>query len=79
MSLLEQIQHEVLYLPPEKQQEVLDFVRFLRERLTVRQPARRAPLSAHPAFGSWRGRKVDALKYQEERRAEWEEQDEGAL
>ena len=72
MSLLEQIQHEVLYLPPEKQQEVLDFVRFLRERLTVRQPVRRAPLSAHPAFGSWRDRKVDALKYQEERRSEWE-------
>lgn len=50
MSLLEQIQHEVLYLPPEKQQEVLDFVRFLRERLTVRQPARRAPPERPPCF-----------------------------
>lgn len=32
MTLLEQIQEQVRRLPQEKQREVLDFVRFLRQR-----------------------------------------------
>ena len=32
MTLVEQIQHHLLQLPPEKQSEVLDFVLFLQQR-----------------------------------------------
>ncbi|MCX7856164.1 MAG: DUF2281 domain-containing protein [Anaerolineae bacterium] len=71
MSLLEQIQKEVVHLPPEKQSEVLDFVLFLRQRLPTRVPSRRS-LKDHPAFGSWKGRDIDALKFQEQLRSEWE-------
>lgn len=64
MSLLEQIQREVMLLPPEKQSEVLDFVLFLRQRLSARTIPRRS-LRDHPAFGSWKERGIDALKFQE--------------
>ena len=65
MTLLEEIQNQLRQLPPEKQSEVLDFVSFLQQRLTVApQSAKQRSLRQHPAFGSWRGRKVDALDYQ---------------
>jgi hypothetical protein len=72
MTLAEQIQKYVNQLPPEKQNEVLDFVTFLQKRMVVSQPARRRSLRRHPAFGSWRGRKIDALAYEQTLRAEWD-------
>jgi len=72
MTLAEQIQKYVNQLPPEKQSEVLDFVTFLQKRVGVSQPARRRSLRRHPAFGSWRGRKIDALAYEQTLRAEWD-------
>ena len=33
MTLLEQIEKEVRVLPPEKQEEVLDFITFLQQRM----------------------------------------------
>ena len=72
MTVLEQIQQQLQHLPPEKQNEVLDFAAFLRQRLALRPPARARSLRQHPAFGSWRGRNVDALAYQQALRAEWD-------
>jgi len=73
MTLLEQIQSQLRQLPPEKQSEVLDFVTFLQQRLEVSsRPAKERSLRQHPAFGSWRGRKIDALEYQHNLRAEWD-------
>ena len=72
MTLLEQIQRQIKRLPPEKQGEVLDFVTFLEQQLASNQPAKRRPLRKHPAFGSWRDRKINALKYQQTLRAEWD-------
>ncbi len=72
MTQMEQIQDQLLELPPEKQREVLDFVAFLRQQLTSGQ--RRSEerfLRLHPAFGSWRGRKIDALEYERALRSEW--------
>ncbi|MBC7225678.1 MAG: DUF2281 domain-containing protein [Thermoflexales bacterium] len=74
MSLLEQIQKEVVHLPPEKQSEVLDFILFLRRQLSARVPSRRS-LKDHPAFGSWKGRGIDALEFQEQLRSEWEREE----
>ena len=74
MTLMEQIQNQLRQLPPEKQSEVLDFVSFLQQRLTAApQSAKQRSLRQHPAFGSWRGRKVDALNYQHNLRSEWDE------
>ena len=74
MTLLEQIQDQLRQLPSEKQSEVLDFVSFLQQRLTAApQSAKQRSLRKHPAFGSWRGRKVDALKCQQNLRSEWNE------
>jgi len=74
MTLLEQIQNQLRQLPLEKQGEVLDFVSFLQQQLTVApQRAKQRFLRKHPAFGSWRGRKIDALKYQHDLRSEWDE------
>ncbi len=72
MTLLEQLEQQLKQLPPEKQNEVLDFVAFLRQRLTSDQPARPRSLRQHPAFGSWRGRNIDALEYQHNLRSEWD-------
>lgn len=71
MTLLEQIQKEILHLPPEKQSEALDFILFLQQRGNVKQP-KKQPLRKHPAYGSWRGRNIDALKYQQNLRSEWD-------
>jgi mRNA-degrading endonuclease RelE of RelBE toxin-antitoxin system len=72
MTLLDQIQQQLKQLPPEKQSEVLDFVAFLQQRSASGQPVAGRSLAEHPAFGSWRGRKIDALRYQRDLRAEWD-------
>ncbi len=72
MTLLEQIQSQLHPLPPDKQSEVLDFVTFLQQRLAASPPAQRRSLRQHPAFGLWRPRKIDALRYEQTLRAEWD-------
>jgi hypothetical protein len=73
MTLMEQIQDRVRQLPPEKQSEVLDFITLLQQQLAASsQPAPQRSLRRHPAFGSWRGRKIDALQYEQALRAEWD-------
>jgi mRNA-degrading endonuclease RelE of RelBE toxin-antitoxin system len=72
MTLLEEIEKRVSSLPPEKQSEVLDFIAFLQQRINASQPVKRYSLKKHPAFGSWKGRKIDALQYQQNLRAEWD-------
>ena len=71
MTLLEQIEKQLRVLPPEKQQEVMDFIAFLQQRAGVSQSAKGHPLKKHAAFGSWKHRKIDAIKYQQNLRAEW--------
>ena len=69
MTLLEQIEKQLSALSPEKQNEVLDFIAFLQQRARISQ--KRHSLKKHAAFGSWKNRKVDAVKYQQDLRAEW--------
>lgn len=72
MTLLEQIEKQLSVLPPEKQEEVMDFIAFLQQRAGVSPPAgRHASLKKHAAFGSWKHRKIDAVKYQQTLRTEW--------
>ena len=71
MTLLEQIEKQIRILPPEKQAEVLDFITFLQQQAGVSQTAKRRSLRRHAAFGSWKHRKIDAIKYQQNLRAEW--------
>ena len=71
MTLLEQIEKQLSALPPEKQSEVLDFIAFLQQRANVSKPVKRRSLKKHSAFGSWKNRKIDAIKYQQSLRAEW--------
>jgi hypothetical protein len=72
MTLLEQIKEQVSALPPEKQAEVLDFIAFLQQRAADSTPiTKRRSLRDHAAFGSWKKRNIDALKYQQDLRAEW--------
>ena len=72
MTLLEQIQRQLRQLPPEKQKEVLDFVTFLQVQVSPKTKKRKQSLQKHPAFGSWRERKIDALAYEQNLRAEWD-------
>lgn len=74
MTLLLEIQKELKNLPLEKQNEVLNFVLFLRQHTTDTQPAKQPSLKNHPAFGSWQGRSIDAVAYQQALRAEWDEE-----
>jgi len=71
MTLLEQIEKQLSALPPEKQSEVLDFIAFLQQRTKAAQKAKPRSLKAHPAFGSWKQRGIDAVRYQQNLRAEW--------
>ena len=71
MTLLEQIEKQLSALPLEKQSEVLDFIAFLQQRASALQPVKRRSLKKHAAFGSWKNRKIDAVKYQQNLRAEW--------
>ncbi|MCL5428838.1 MAG: DUF2281 domain-containing protein [Chloroflexi bacterium] len=72
MTLLDEIQKHIRKLPREKQKEVLDFARDLEKQASSKPPAKRGALRQHPAFGSWRGRNIDALDYQNTLRAEWD-------
>jgi mRNA-degrading endonuclease RelE of RelBE toxin-antitoxin system len=72
MTLQEQIQKQIAKLTPEKQNEVLDFISFLQQRSPTRTVHKRQSLKEHPAFGSWRGRKINPLTYQNTMRAEWD-------
>lgn len=72
MTLLEQLQNQILKLPPERQSEVLDFVNFLQEKLSSQETVKRLPLRTHAAFGSWKKRGINALNYQQSLRAEWD-------
>lgn len=71
MTLLEQFEKQLSALPPDKQQEVMDFIVFLQQRAGVSQPVKRTSLKKHAAFGSWKHRKIDAVKYQQTLRSEW--------
>ena len=72
MTLIQEIQNQVQLLPQKKQNEVLNFINFLQWNKLTEQPAKKRPIKEHPAFGSWRGRGISALKYQQELRAEWD-------
>lgn len=53
------IVHEMASLPPEAQQEVLDFVAFLKTRYATKPPAskaKRTRLADEPFVGMWQGR-----------------------
>jgi hypothetical protein len=72
MTLLEQIEKQASVLSPEQLEEVMDFIAFLQHRAGVLPRAeRRASLKDHAAFGSWKQRKIDAVQYQHNLRAEW--------
>ena len=79
ITLLEQVQQQVKQLPPEQQSEVLDFAAFLRQRIVYSRSFQSRSLRQHPAFGSWRARQIDALQYQQDRRAEWDYSNERRL
>ena len=72
MTMLEEIQLLFKNLPPEKQSEALDFIKFLYQRVGGSQPIKQSSLKKHPAFGLWKHRKIDAVKYQQNLRAEWD-------
>jgi hypothetical protein len=72
MSLLEEIEKQLSTLPPEKQSEVLDFIEFLQQRSNVSRSTKGGSLKKHAAFGSWKDRKINALKYQRNLRSEWD-------
>ncbi len=71
MTLLEQIKKELSALSPEKQSEALDFIVFLARRVGPFEPTPRRRLKNHAAFGSWQNRRIDAVQYQRNLRAEW--------
>ena len=71
MTLLEQIEKQLSLLPPDKQEEVLDFIAFLQQKSGILPPVQRPSLKKHAAFGSWKHRKIDAIQYQQTLRAEW--------
>lgn len=71
MTLLDQIQKEIQLLPPEKQSEALDFILFLQKQSSAK-PRRKVSIRNHPAYGSWKGRNINALKYQQTLRSEWD-------
>ncbi|MBM3151724.1 MAG: DUF2281 domain-containing protein [Chloroflexi bacterium] len=74
MTLAELIQKRLTTLPPEKQSEVLDFILFLQQRSESPTEGKRRSLKQHKAFGSWQGRKIDAVAYQQQLRSEWDRQ-----
>jgi|WetSurMetagenome_2_1015567.scaffolds.fasta_scaffold1113669_1 hypothetical protein len=75
MTVIETINRHLVTLSLERQAEALDFVLFLKERQSraARATGAESPrsLCTHPAFGSWRGRNVDALAYEQALRSEW--------
>lgn len=71
MTLIELIEKQINALPPEKQNEVLDFIAFLEQRMANAKPVEKHSLREHVAFGSWKSRNIDALQYQQNLRMEW--------
>ena len=71
MTLAEEIRKQLDALPPEKQSEVLDFIEFLKQRSGSSQSVRKRSLKKHAAFGSWKHRRINAIQYQQNLRAEW--------
>jgi mRNA-degrading endonuclease RelE of RelBE toxin-antitoxin system len=71
MTLAEEIRKQLDALPPEKQSEVLDFIEFLKQRSGLSQSVRKRSLKKHAAFGSWKHRRINAIQYQQNLRAEW--------
>ncbi len=74
MTLLDEIQQNLLKLPPDKQSEVLDFIAFLQARMSgaPQSQGKARSLRSHPAFGSWKQRGIDALEYEHSLRSEWD-------
>lgn len=72
MSLLEQIEKQVITLPAEKQNEVLNFILFLQQQSKSSKLLTQESLKNHAAFGAWQGRNINALEYEENLRSEWE-------
>ena len=71
MTLIELIEKQINALPPEKQNEVLDFIAFLEQRAANAQPVKKRSLKEDASFGSWKSRNIDALQYQQNLRMEW--------
>jgi hypothetical protein len=71
MTLLEEITKQLSALPPEQQARVLDFIASLQARTDVPERAKPDSFKGHSAFGSWKNRKIDAIKYQQDLRDEW--------
>lgn len=72
MTLVELIQKYVSRLPPDKQIEVLDFIAFLQQQAVIYQAKKHHSLKDHASFGSWKNRKINAIQYQDNLRAEWD-------
>lgn len=56
----EDLWRQLATLPPEAQQQVIDFIAFLHARYTpsrARQTAKRTKLASEPFIGMWRDRK----------------------
>lgn len=71
MTILEQIEERLRRLPPQQQSEALQFIESLYRQAGLANAVKPRSLKDHPAFGSWRRRKVDGVKYQRDLRAEW--------
>ena len=71
MTLLDEITRQLSALPPEQQTQVLDFIAALQQRTDVPSRAKPDSFKGHAAFGSWKNRKIDAIKYQQDLRDEW--------
>ena len=71
------IVHEMASLPPQAQQEVLDFVAFLKTRYATKPlawKAKRTKLADEPFIGMWQGREDmrDSTAWvREHRQREW--------
>ena len=78
MSLAENIQEHLSALDQQRQAEVMDFILFLEQRQgssknsKKQRKSKKLSLSSHPAFGSWKGRGIDSLVYEQNLRSEWE-------
>lgn len=56
MSIEEAILEKVRALPPEKQQEVLDFAEFLGQKVEANKSSTKGSLQDEPFVGMWRDR-----------------------
>jgi len=75
MTLFDEITRQLSALPPEQQTEVLNFIASLQQqRVDVPQRTKPDSLKAHGAFGLWKKRKIDAVKYQQDLCNEWNTQ-----